>query len=64
MRHNEVVSQRYGLINNGFGNVQTQQSPCCFRFCQSYLQTGIIESVLLRQRREPFKGSYYFLNFH
>jgi len=28
------------------------------------LQAGIIKSVLQWQRREPFKGAYYLLNFH
>jgi hypothetical protein len=28
------------------------------------LQAGIIKSVLQWQRRESFKGAYYFLNFH
>ena len=64
MRYNQVVSQHDSFIHNSFSNVQTQQSPCCFRFCQSNLQSGIIKSVLQRQRREPFKGTYYFLNFH
>ena len=30
--------------------------PCCFRFCQSDLQAGIIKAVLQWQRRESFKG--------
>ena len=56
MRYNQVVSQHDSFIHNSFSNVQTQQSPCCFRFCQSNLQSGIIKSVLQRQRREPFKA--------
>jgi hypothetical protein len=28
------------------------------------LQAGIVESVLQRQGREPFKGLNNFLNFH
>jgi hypothetical protein len=28
------------------------------------LQAGIIKTVLQWQRRESFKGAYYFLNFH
>ena len=64
MRYDEIVSQRDSFIQHSFGNVKTQQSPCCFRFCQSDLQAGIIKSVLQWQRRESFKGAYYFLNFH
>ena len=64
MRYDEVISQRYRLVYHSFGHVQTQQSPCSFRVCQSYLQSGIIKSVLQRQRREYLKGIYNFLNFH
>ena len=64
MGYNEITSGRDGFIQHSFGNVKTQQSPCCFRICQSDLQAGIIKSVLQWQRREPFKGAYYLLNFH
>jgi len=64
MRNNQVAIKSNSFVNHSFGYVQTQQSPCCFRICQSNLHAGIIPSVLQRQRREPFKGAYYFLNFH
>jgi hypothetical protein len=64
MRHNKVVSKRNGLVNNGFRHVQTQQCPCNFRLCQSYLQAGIVPSVLQGQWRESFKGTHNLLNFH
>ena len=46
VRYNQVISQCDGFIYHGFGYVQTQQSPCSFRVCQSDLQSGIVESVL------------------
>jgi len=64
MRYDEIVTQRDRFIQHSFSNVKTQQSPCCFRFCQSDLQAGIIKAVLQWQRRESFKGAYYLLNFH
>lgn len=35
MGYNEITSGRDGFIQHSFGNVKTQQSPCCFRICQS-----------------------------
>ena len=37
---------------------------CINDMLQLDLQAGIIKSVLQWQRREPFKGAYYFFNFH
>ena len=31
MGYNEITSGRDGFIQHSFGNVKTQQSPCCFR---------------------------------
>ena len=64
MGYDEVASQRDRFVYHGFGHVKTQQSPCCFRLCQSYLQAGIVISILQWQRREPIKGVNYLLNCH
>jgi len=64
VRYNEIIPHCNSFINDRFSDVKTQQSPCCFRICQSYLQAGIIKSVLQWQRREPFKGAYNLFNFH
>ncbi len=64
VRYDEIVSQRDSFIQHSLGDVKTQQSPCCFRFLSIRFAGGIIKSVLQWQRRESFKGAYYFLNFH
>ena len=63
--HNDIEAKPTSLVNYFLGHVQTQQYPCSIHTTwQSYLQSGIIVTVLQGKRCKVFKGMKNFLYLH
>ena len=64
VRDDEITVEADGLVDRFFGHVRHNKAPETSASVNPYLQAGIVEVFLQRQRRELLKGMNHFYNFH